>query len=355
MKRIGNLWPDIIDFGNLFEAARSAQRGKRFRDNVLAFNFNLEAELLQLQRDLESRTYHPGPYKTFQIVEPKKRLISAAPYRDRVVHHALCNVIVPIFERTFISDSYANRVGFGTHRALRRFTEFARSSRYVLQCDIRKYFPSIDHAILKSIIRNKIKCPDTLWLIETIIDASNPQEEVAAYFDGDDLFTPSERRRGLPIGNLTSQFFANVYLNGFDHFVKQRIGVRKYVRYVDDFALFSDDHELLSDARYAIEEYLGTLRLQIHPVKSQLFETRHGANYMGFRIFHDRIRVRTENLRRSRRRLRELQANYRKGRIDIENVTQSICSWVAHLEHGDTWNLRTDIFANVSFSRSTIY
>ncbi|QQS44889.1 MAG: RNA-directed DNA polymerase [Acidobacteriota bacterium] len=351
MKRIGYLWPDVIDFVNLLDASRKAQRGKRFRDNVLVFNFHLEAELLQLQRELETRTYRPGAYKTFEIVEPKRRLISAAPYRDRVVHHALCNVIVPIFEKSFIRDSYANREGFGTHRALRRFTEFARSSRYVLQCDIRKYFPSIDHEILKTIVRRKIKCRETLWLIETIIDASNPQEEVEAYFDGDDLFTPMERRRGLPIGNLTSQFFANVYLNGFDHFVKERIGAKKYVRYVDDFALFSDDHEFLFDARSRIEQYLTTLRLQIHPVKSQLFETRHGANYMGFRIFHDRIRVRTENLRRSRQRLRDLQKSYAMGEIDVEDVTQSIRSWIAHLEHGDTWNLRSHVFAKLGFPR----
>ncbi len=180
-------------------------------------------------------------------MEPKPRKISAAPYRDRVVHHALCNVIVPIFERTFIADSYANRLGFGTHRALKRFTQFARSSRYILQCDIRKYFPSIDHEILKRLLRRKIKCADTLWLIDTIIDNSNEQEPVIEYFPGDGLLTPIERRRGLPIGNLTSQFFANIYLNGLDHFVKEQLRASKYLRYVDDFALFADDRNFLSD------------------------------------------------------------------------------------------------------------
>jgi retron-type reverse transcriptase len=140
MKRHGHLWPDIIDFANLLKAARQAQQGKRYRDNVLQFNYHLEDELLQLQTELVSQTYRPGPYKTFEIVEPKRRMISAAPYRDRVVHHALCNLIMPIFERTFIADSYANRVGFGTHRALRRFTAFARSSRYVL-LDYQVFYP----------------------------------------------------------------------------------------------------------------------------------------------------------------------------------------------------------------------
>ncbi len=145
MKRAGGLWPEITSFANLLHAARQAQQGKRYRSNVLAFNARIELELEQLQRELLEKTYRPGAYRTFEIYEPKRRMISAAPYRDRVVHHALCHVIAPIFERTFIHDSYANRAGFGTHRALRRFTGFLRSTRYVLQCDIRKYFPSIDH------------------------------------------------------------------------------------------------------------------------------------------------------------------------------------------------------------------
>lgn len=239
MKRYNNLWPEIITFENLLLAARQAQKGKRFRDNVLAFNYNLERELAQLQHELTSKTYQPGTYRTFRVMEPKPRMISAAPYRDRVVHHALCNIIVPPFERTFISTSYANRVGFGTHRALKRFTHLARTHRYILQCDLKKYFPSIDHEILKRLIRRKLKCEDTLWLIDKIIDNSNEQEIVLDHFPGDDLITPLNRRRGLPIGNLTSQFFANIYLNGFDHFVEEHLKIRQYVRYVDDFALFS--------------------------------------------------------------------------------------------------------------------
>jgi len=349
MKRHGHLFPQIVTFDNLLDATHQAQQGKRYRKNVLAFNYNLEGELLQLQTELESKTFCPGPYKTFEIKEPKTRLISAAPYRDRVVHHALCHIIVPIFERTFIRDSYANRIHFGTHRALRRFTQFARSNRYVLQCDIQKYFPSIDHAILKSLIRRKIKCRDTLWLIDTIIDHSNQQEWVNTYFPGDDLFSPQQRRHGLPIGNLTSQFFANVYLNGLDHFIKEQLKIAYYVRYVDDFALFSDNYARLKEARKAIESYLVGLRLRIHPIKSQLFKTQHGANFLGFRILPDRIRVRTENLRRAKRRLRQLQIDFAAGKISTREVMQSIRSWVAHLEHGDTWELRKQVFASLVF------
>ena len=354
MKRYGHLWSEVVAFSNLLTAARRAQKGKRFRENVLAFNYNLEYELIKLKGELESHTYRPGAYRTFEIVEPKQRLISAAPYRDRVVHHALCKVIAPLLESTFIHDSYANRVGFGSHRALRRFTHFARSSRYVLQCDLQKYFPSIDLALLKAILRRKIKCSETLWLIDTIIDSSNEQVPAAFHFPGDDLLAPLERRRGLPIGNLTSQFFANVYLNGLDHFIKEQLKARQYLRYVDDFALFSDDQGFLKEVRPAIEAYLAELRLKIHPIKSQIFETRHGANFMGFRVFPEQIRVRSENLRRSRRRLKQIQTDYATGKVSLPEVIQSLRSWEAHLQHGDTWQLRQTVFAALGFARQPL-
>jgi retron-type reverse transcriptase len=141
-------------------------------------------------------------------------------------------------------------------------------------------------------------------------------------------------------------------LNPFDHFVKEELKVAKYVRYVDDFALFSDDRGILASSRVAIEEYLAKLRLKIHPIKSQLFETKHGASFLGFRVFPNHIRVRTENLRRARRRLKHLQADYAQGKIDRQKVAQSLQSWIAHLEHGDTWQLRKKIFSSLVFSRS---
>ncbi|MGB3312301.1 MAG: reverse transcriptase domain-containing protein [Nodosilinea sp.] len=359
MKRYGYLWPQIIDFENLWQAAKQAQRGKRFRPNVLAFNHELEQNLLRLQAELQTRTYQPGEYRTFEIIDPKPRLISAAPYRDRVVHHALCNVIVPLLERSFIDDTYANRTGYGTHRALRQAVQFARSRRYVLQCDIRKYFPSIDHGVLKHQLHQRLKCPDTLWLIDTIIDNSNPQSDELVYFPGDTLLTPLERRVGLPIGNLTSQFFANVYLNGFDHFVKETLQIRQYLRYVDDFLLFADDRQQLVKARGAIATYLDSLRLQLHPIKTQLFETRHGLNFVGFRILPIGntfpkdicIRVRNDNLRRSRLRLKQLQHDYAAGLVDLSALVQRLQSWKAHLIHGDTHRLRRHLFDATVFRR----
>lgn len=187
MKRHFHLWGQITAFSNLIESARKAQKGKRYRENVLEFNFNFETEILCLEKELIDKTYQPGAYKTFEIVEPKRRLISAAPYRDRIVHHALCNIIVPLVEPSLIFDTYANRCFKGSHRALRRFTRYARSSQYVLQCDLQKYFPSIDREILKEIVRKKIGCRDTLWLIDLLIDNSNEQFPAVFYFPNDDL------------------------------------------------------------------------------------------------------------------------------------------------------------------------
>lgn len=217
MKRHGNLWESLISFENLYLAYRKAIRGKRLRKDVAFFIVNAESELLTLQEQLQDKTYQPGRYRTFYVYEEKKRLISAAPFRDRVVHHALCNILEPIFERSFIVDLYSNRSGKGQHLAVKRAQYFARSFPYVLKCDIKKYFPSIDHGIMKGLLRKKIKCRDTLWLADLILDRSNLQESVPDYFPGDELFTPVARRKGLPIGNQTSQFFANIYLNPLDH------------------------------------------------------------------------------------------------------------------------------------------
>ncbi len=178
MRRCGNLWEGLTSFENLYRAARKARRGKRSKQAVEAFEFDLEKNLVGLRRDLLERTYQPGPFRTFTITDPKPRLISAAPYRDRVVHHALCNVLEPIFERSFVFDSYACRRGKGTHAAVDRYTGFARKNRYVLKCDVRKFFPSVDHAMLLERLTRKIKDPDAMWLANTIVMHSNPQEDV---------------------------------------------------------------------------------------------------------------------------------------------------------------------------------
>jgi RNA-directed DNA polymerase len=221
-----------------------------------------------------------------------------------------------------------------------------------LQCDVQKYFPSIDLEILKTLLRRKIKCRDTLWLLDPIIDNSNEQLPVIEYFPGDNLLTPLERRKGLPLGNLTSQFFANLYLNGLDHFVTEELKISQYIRYVDDLALFGSDPLQLATAKVHIQGYLYNLRLKLHPIKSQLIQTRHGVNFLGFRILPHQIRVRNENLRRGRRRVKVLWEQLEAGTINDTNIQRSLQSWQAHLDHGNTWRLQQKIFTRLSFPES---
>lgn len=333
-------------------AARRARRGKRFKPNVLLFEDRREEELRLLQKELRSGTYRPGPYRTFVIYEPRRRLISAAPYRDRVVHHALCQVIEPHFERSFLSSSCANRVGFGTHRALRRFTRLLRRHKWVLRGDIRKFFPSLDHEILKQRFATRIRCRPTLELMGRIVDHSNEQEPVEpVYLPGEDLFSAAERRRGLPIGNLTSQFFANVFLDPLDHFVVETLRVGPYVRYVDDFAVFANSREELEECRRRIQEFLLGFRLRLHPIKTQIHRTRIGASFVGFQVLPDRVRIRSENLRRARRRLRQYRRLFATGGLSAQEVGHRVRSWVAHLEHGDTYRLREQLFSAFTLVR----
>jgi RNA-directed DNA polymerase len=345
MKRIGNLWQQIISFDNLLIAAKKARRCRRFKPDILEFNYQLESEILKLRRELTSQTYLTGEYKSFKIIDPKPRSISAAPYRDRVIHHALCNVIAPIFERTFIADSYANRVGFGTHKALKKFTHFTRTNQYILQSDISKYFPSIDHEILKQLIHGKIKCPDTLWLVDQIIDRSPPQELILERFPNDNLLTPIEHRKGLPLGNLTSQLFANIYLNELDQFIKHHLKAQKYIRYLDDFAIFANDYNFLNDSKLAIADFLINLRLKVHPIKTQLFDTNHGVNFVGFRILATHTRILAKNIRRGKKRIRDLQNAVKDSKISVNKLISSCHAWRGHLQHGNTWCLQQQLFS----------
>ncbi|MDW7681520.1 MAG: reverse transcriptase/maturase family protein [bacterium] len=354
MKRYGALYSSVTSFENLIIAAYRARRGKRARPDVAAFHFDLEHNILTLQQELIQRTYQPAGYRSFYIRDPKRRLISAAPYRDRIVHHALCQVIAPIFESTFIDDSYANRIGKGAHRALDRCTYFCRRYRFVLKCDIEKYFPTIDHAILLQQIRRKIKCQFTLWLIEEIIAHSNEQEEIIRYFPGDNLFTPLERRRGIPIGNLTSQFFANIYLNGFDHFVKQEVKPAGYVRFVDDFLLFADDKDFFRRKQRLLQEYLNCLRLNLHARKRQIYQVKCGVPFLGWQVFPGYRRLRRSTGVRIQRRLRILQQSYATGDKSLNDIRSSVMSWIGHLRHGDTWGLRRKLLGSCVFKKNKL-
>lgn len=350
-KTYKNLWPQLVSFENLLLAAKKAQKGKRFKENTALFNLNLEKELFRLQEELITKTYTPGCYKEFIVCEPVRRLISAAPYRDRVAHHALCNVIGPLFERSFIYDSYANREGKGTHKAIGRFREYMRRYRFVLKCDIRKYFPSIDHEILFGLMRRKINDPDVLWLIKTIIDGSNPQEPVHDYFVEDDLFAPHERRKGLPIGNLTSQFFANVYLDAFDHYVQETLSQGAYLRYVDDFAVFGNDKEHLWSVKRLMDCYLEKLRLLLHPVKTRVLPVKAGCEFLGFFLYPHIMRVKKTNVGLFVARLKNMKNAFKTGKMSTERITKSVQGWIAHVKHAQSHGLRESIFKKYALSR----
>jgi RNA-directed DNA polymerase len=355
MKRVKNIFWEIVSPENLYAAAHKAARGKRSRQSVQRFLGNLDAELYYLQTELIEQTYQPGPYRTFTIYDNKPRLISAAPFRDRVVHHALCNIVEPIYERSFIFDSYACRKGKGTHAAVRRFQQFMQGADYVLKCDIRKYFPSIDHQILKTLLRRKIGCPETLYLLDTIIDASNPQIEATDWFPGDDLFSPFDRRRGLPIGNQTSQFLGNVYLDALDHYVKETLRVRRYIRYVDDFVLLADDKATLWEWKTAMDAFLGeNLRVRIHARKHLVQPVTEGTAFLGYRCFPTHRRLLPASGYRFAARLRTLARAYRAGRLSLPQVRQPIAAWLGHARNADTYRLRQALLSGVKFQRAMV-
>jgi len=352
MKSYSNLYPQIYDFENLQAAYQRARRGKAQTAEMYEYNFNLEENLWDLHEALVIGSYQPGAYRHFHIYEPKRRKVSAAPFRDRVVHHALCRVIEPLFERCFIHDSYANRVGKGTHKALERAQGWARHYPFALKMDLLKFFPSVDHEILRQVLAQKVACAETLALCEGIIASGQDaltEEYICQWFPGDDLFSPLARLRGLPIGNLTSQFWGNVLLNQLDHFVKEKLQRRAYIRYVDDFLVFGQSKAELWEIRQAIAAYLCSLRLTLHPRKTQVMPTSRGVPFLGFRLFPTHKRLLSDSLRRARRPLRKQRQAMAQGDLSPEAFRRSLASWVGHVGHGDTWQLRELMLGGVTW------
>ncbi len=351
MKRQNNLFEKVISFQNILKASKKARRGKRYKASTAAFEYNLESNLLRIIEVLKNKTYVPGAYCDFRIYDPKRRIISAAPYFDRVMHHALINVVEPIIGKSFSYDTYACIKDKGTHKAVLRYREFQKKNKYVLKCDIKKYFESIDHETLFGKITAKIKCKDTLWLFSKIIDSRQSSRDLT-YFKGDDLFTPLYRKRGIPIGNLTSQFFANLYLNDFDHFVKENLRARYYLRYCDDFVVFGNSKIWLNLTKHKIMDYLDTLRLRLHENKSRIFRTADGVDFLGYRIFPDYIRVRKSGVKRYRKKLKKMAVEYKNGNIELAEINNSIQSWIGHVKHADSYQLRKEILWNTVFSKT---
>ncbi len=351
MKRVGHLWPELTSFANLLGAAQAVAKGKRRRPDVAAFQFHLEPYLFELRAELLDGSYRPGPYRTFPIRDPKERLISAAPFRDRVVHHAFTRVVEPIFERRFSPYSFACRKGMGTHAALDVARKGVRHCRFALRLDVSKFFASVDHEILMEQLGRAVKCKPTLALAGSILDGFESPASPPVYFPGDGLFTPLERKTGLPLGNQTSQFFANVYLDGVDQLVVHRLRPSFYARYVDDLVLFDDSKERLRDMRAAVEAALEQVRLRLHPAKSRLSECRDGTPFLGWRLLPDRARLQRGNVVRFQRRMAELQEDHAEGRIDLGRVRESVRAWIGHAGYGDTWMLRKNLLSRFRFRR----
>lgn len=352
MKTYRRLYPQLCSFENVYRAYRAARRGKRSTAPVAAFEYDQERELLELRDELATQIWQPGPYHSFYIHDPKRRLISAAPFRDRVVHHALINVLEPIWERRFIHDSYANRLGKGTHRALNRCQQFARRYRYVLQCDLKQYFPSIDHALLRAELARRIRDEATLALCDRILASGVGVLSEAyemQYFPGDDLFAVN-RPRGLPIGNLTSQFWANVYLDGFDQWVKRDLKCAGYLRYVDDFLLFGDDKAQLHRWRAALLERLAALRLTLHVGRAQVSPVSAGIPFLGFRVYPTHRRLKRRNAVNFQRRFRAMLAQLADGELKLDRLSASVRGWVNHARHGDTYGLRRSLLGGALVS-----
>lgn len=333
---------DIVDWDNLLKAWGQAAKGKRRKRTVAAFEHNVADNLLALQSELSNGSYRPGQYTHFYIREPKLRKISAAPFRDRVVHHALCNILEPFFEQRFIPDSYANRIGKGTHRAVNRFQCFSRRYRYVLRMDIVKHFPSLDHRILYDFLCRFIEDEQVCQLIASILDSGSgihEQHDQFGYFPGDDLFAIL-RPRGLPIGNLTSQFWSNCYMHPLDLHIKRELSCKGYLRYVDDFAVFSDSKQELWDWKARIVGKLGQLRLRIHPESAQVMPCAAGIPWLGFVIYPEYKRLKSRKVVEASRRLKGRFADWQQGKISFAEFDASVQGWVNHVCYADSWGLR---------------
>lgn len=324
MKRIGNLFDKVCNLDNLHLAHSKAKRGKHKRYGVLLFEKRLDENLKQILLELITSTYKTAEYQIFTIYDPKERVIYRLPYRDRVVHHAIMNVLEQIWTSIFISNTYACIKGKGIHSALKHLKRDLRdveNTRYCLKMDIRKFYPSIDHTILKAIVRKKIKDAKLLKLLEDIISSAD----------------------GVPIGNYLSQFLANLYLAYFDHWLKEEKKVEYYYRYADDMVILSESKEYLHGLFIEIKDYLNNkLNLQIksnyqiYPVESR------GIDFVGYVFYHTHILLRKSIKKNFCRRVSQLN----KKDLSLKDYKRSICSWIGWAKHCNSRHLLNKIIRN---------
>jgi hypothetical protein len=343
VKTFRRLFDELASFENLHAAYRAARRGKRGRADVASFELRWEEELLDIRRELLEGAYRFGPYREFMVTDPKERQVAAAPFRDRVVHHALVRILEPIYERCFICDTYACRRGRGTHRAVLKCQSLARKWRFALKADVWKFYPTVDHEVLLATLGRRVGDARVLGLARQVLATWRSGQEYYRPFPGDDLFSIL-RPCGIPIGNLTSQFFANVYLAKLDEFVKRVLGVKPYLRYMDDLVLFAEDPETLRAWRAALSRALVPLRLVLHPTKCHIVPTARGVPFLGYRILPARRLLLRSGVRRfvrrTRRQIREVEA----GRMERAALGRSVHGWIPHAAFADSLGLRRSIF-----------
>jgi RNA-directed DNA polymerase len=345
----------FTDWENLVAAWRAAALGKQSAAAVADFGFNPGEHLLRLQRSLHAGVWRPGPYVQFAVHEGKRRWISAAPFADRIVHHALMQVVQPRFECRFSRASFANRVGMGTHRAVGRLQALAQRHRYVLRLDVQRHFQSIDHGLLLEMLDRQIPEPGLRQVVRLIVasgqSVADPESPDPGWlFPGDDLLALT-RPRGLPVGNLTSQHWSNVYLHALDQFCERGLGCGAYVRYVDDFALFHDDKALLADWRARIVDFMATrLRLRLHENAAHVQPCATGIPWLGFVVWPDRRRVKARKVVQATRRLQALYDAWCNDEISFGEFDASVQGWINHVRHADSLGLREHVLGRFEIS-----
>ncbi len=349
MKSHKYLYPKIYSIRNLCIAWRKARKGKTKKDYVIEFELKLRENILELYKELKSETYNPKPLKTFIVKDPKTRKISKSAFRDRVTHHAICNVIEPIFDKTFIYDSCANRKGKSNLFALERFYKFQREVSengkqegwfnnnqvrgFCLKADIKHYFQEVNQDILINILRKKIKDKKTIVLINKILKN---------YWN---------KEKGMPLGNLTSQFFANVYLNELDYFIKHKLKSKYYIRYVDDFVILHNSKERLKIWKAEIDNFLKQeLELELHKDKSRIVSLSRGVDFVGFRNFYYFQLLRKRNMKKMLIKIKLFE----QGSMSYEKLLESFQGWNAYAKWANSHKLREKVLREIE-GVNTIY
>ena len=332
-RSVGAIFRLVTSTSAVDAAWRRAARGKRNRRDVCAFERGWPDALLAISRRLQEGWWRPGGYRSFFFVERgKRRLISAAPFEDRIVHHAVASAIEPLWEARFLPWSFANRTGRGTHAALAQALRGAARYRWALKLDVQRFFPSVDHAVLLAQLGRHLRERPLLDLLRIIVVSGEgilSSEWKPVLFPGDDLLALA-RPKGLPIGNQTSQLFANVYLHALDLFVAQQIKPGLAARYVDDLVLFDSDRGRLHEARAALDGKLAALRLVAHPRKTRLYDVREGVPFVGYRVLPWGARMPRETVTRFRHYLRAIAEEYADGVLDLAGARQRIAGLIGH-------------------------